>query len=405
MVLREGWDVQSVVSIVGLRPYSSRAKILPEQTLGRGLRRMFRGQDIIEKVSVIGTQAFIEFVESIKVEGVEFEYAAMGEGAGPRSPLVIEVDRENRKKDIESLDIELPVLSPRIYREYKNLQHIDIEELKFKPVSLKQFSESERREIVFKDIDQDSISHVTLLDTDSEPNYQSVVTYFANAIMRDLRLVGGADILFEKIEEFIQRRLFGTTVSLADANILRNLSEPEVSMAIRETLKGAINTLTVKDKGSSEVKDYIKLSKTRPFVVNNQAFLIPKKSIFNKIIGDSHLELEFASFLDSCDDVLSFIKNSQSTFFKIEYRNADGAISNYYPDFIVKRTAKEIWIIETKGREDLDDPEKFARLVQWCADASEFDKGKTYKALFVRQELWDQYPPGDFAQLIKMHSE
>jgi type III restriction enzyme len=43
MVLKEGWDVQNVTAIVGLRPYSSEAKILPEQTLGRGLRRMFRG--------------------------------------------------------------------------------------------------------------------------------------------------------------------------------------------------------------------------------------------------------------------------------------------------------------------------------------------------------------------------
>jgi type III restriction enzyme len=50
MVLREGWDVQNVTTIVGLRAYTSEAKILPEQTLGRGLRRMFRGQGIDEKV-------------------------------------------------------------------------------------------------------------------------------------------------------------------------------------------------------------------------------------------------------------------------------------------------------------------------------------------------------------------
>jgi hypothetical protein len=36
MVLREGWDVQNVVAIVGLRPFTSSSKILPEQTLGRG---------------------------------------------------------------------------------------------------------------------------------------------------------------------------------------------------------------------------------------------------------------------------------------------------------------------------------------------------------------------------------
>jgi type III restriction enzyme len=118
MVLREGWDVQNVVSIVGLRPYTSKARILPEQTLGRGLRRMFRDQPVQEKVSVIGTDAFMEFVEGIKVEGVELEYQPMGGASGPKSPIVVEVDRENADKDIERLDIDLPLLAPRIQREY-----------------------------------------------------------------------------------------------------------------------------------------------------------------------------------------------------------------------------------------------------------------------------------------------
>jgi type III restriction enzyme len=34
LMLREGWDVQSVTVIVGLRPYTSKANILPEQTVG-----------------------------------------------------------------------------------------------------------------------------------------------------------------------------------------------------------------------------------------------------------------------------------------------------------------------------------------------------------------------------------
>jgi superfamily II DNA or RNA helicase len=51
LMLKEGWDVQNVTTIVGLRAFSSTAKILPEQTLGRGLRRMYRGRDdLIEKV-------------------------------------------------------------------------------------------------------------------------------------------------------------------------------------------------------------------------------------------------------------------------------------------------------------------------------------------------------------------
>ncbi len=40
MVLKEGWDVRNVTTIVGLRAYSAKSNILPEQTLGRGLRKM-----------------------------------------------------------------------------------------------------------------------------------------------------------------------------------------------------------------------------------------------------------------------------------------------------------------------------------------------------------------------------
>jgi len=55
MMLREGWDVQSVTVIVGLRPYTSKANILPEQTVGRGLRLMFRGAaGYVERVDVMG---------------------------------------------------------------------------------------------------------------------------------------------------------------------------------------------------------------------------------------------------------------------------------------------------------------------------------------------------------------
>ena len=40
------------------------------------------------------------------------------------------------------------------------------------------------------------------------------------------------------------------------------------------------------------------------------------------------------------------------------------------PDFIVKTTDGTVWIVETKGREELDLPQKMARLRQWCDDAT-----------------------------------
>ncbi|MBI4517930.1 MAG: DEAD/DEAH box helicase family protein [Deltaproteobacteria bacterium] len=395
MMLREGWDVENVVAMVGLRPYKAASQILPEQTLGRGLRRMFRGLPVIEKVSVVGTDAFMDFVESIRSEGVDLEYAEMGEHSKPKAPLVVEVDRENRKKDIDGLDIELPVLAPRIYREYLNLEELDPDALPRPKLPIKTFSEEEQREIVFKDLNTDMVSHTTVLDSAFTPSHQSAVGFFARTIMRDLRLVGGFDVLFGKLKRFMQAHLFDRPVDLDDLDVLRNLSEVEATRAILETFKAAVNALTVQDKGTTEIRDSIKLSKTRPFIVNDQPYIVPRRSIFNKVVGNA-FELEFAAFLDGCDDIIGFVKNSQSTGFRIEYRAADGGIRNYYPDFVVKETETDVWVIETKGREDIEDPRKWERLGQWCVDATAKEQARRFRPLFVRQEQWEQYRPKTF---------
>jgi type III restriction enzyme len=407
MVLREGWDVQNVTTIVGLRAYSSEAKILPEQTLGRGLRRMFRGQGIDEKVSVVGTDAFIDFVEGIKNEGVDLDYRPMGDRTPGAGPMVIEVDRENKSKDIEALDIELPRLTARIEREYKNLGALDPRAFGNKRLPVKKFSDAEQRDIVFTDLDTGDQSHVTRMDIGFNPTYQNVVGFFARSIMRDLRLVGGQDILFGKIKTFIQERLFETPIDLEELNILRNLSEIAATRTIFENFKKAINDLTVVDRGTSQVRDRIKMSQSRPYAVKQQGYVLAKKSLFNKVVGDNRLELEFAGFLDGCRDIVSFVKNDRqmnpSLF--IEYQNADGSISNYFPDFLVKRSPKEVWIVETKGREDLDDPRKWERLRSWVADATARTEGVTYKALFVREEEWEKRPLHGFEQAIAAFGE
>ena len=392
LMLKEGWDVRNVTTIVGLRAYSSQSNILPEQTLGRGLRRMYRDPEITELVSVVGTDAFMDFVESIKTEGVELERRKMGLGTEAKAPLIVEVDHENSKKDIEKLDIEIPVLTPRIFREYKNLSELDIANFEIKKFKVKQFTLEEQREIVFKDITTNEITHRTILDSDFVANYQSVIGYFAQVIMKELRLVSGYDILYGKVKSFIKEHLFEHPIDLENMNILRNLSEFEVCKTIIETFKRKINELTVLDRGEAEIREYIKLSKCRPFVTKDQGYLIPKKSVFNKIIGDSNFELQFANFLEQCDDIISYAKNYFSVHFKIDYKNADGNISDYYPDFIVKVSPKEYYIVETKGREDLDDREKLNRLLQWCKDVNANQKTATFETLYIKQEDWESVP-------------
>ncbi len=416
LMLREGWDVQNVVAMVGLRVFGTDNKILPEQTLGRGLRLMFRGWSglngglpIEEKVSIVGTEKFLEFVEGIRSEGVELGYAPMGERSVPDAPMVVEVDKENEDKDIKRLDIEIPVLAPRIHREYKNLAMLDTSGLPKpnggKGLPLKQFTPEEQREIVFKDINTEEVSHTTVLDTNAEPSPQSVIGYFARTIMRDLRLVGGGDMLYPKIKSFVEADLFSQAVSIEDPNVLRNLSEIEAIRAILDGFKGAINALTVQDKGTTEIRGSIKLSNTRPFVASNQPFMVPKLSVFNRIVASTDkggFELEFAAFLDARErEIISFAKGTQAVGCRIEYRGPDGGIANYYPDWIVKQTESTIWLIETKGAEGVKDPAKFARLQQWCQDATAQDGSRKFLPLYVDQESFEKHPPKGFDELVR----
>jgi len=400
MVLKEGWDVRNVTTIVGLRAYTAPSNILPEQTLGRGLRKMYPG-DVEEYVSVVGTNAFMDFVESIQAEGVVLERKPMGEGTLAKTPLVVEIEQENAKKDIDALDIEIPVLTPRVYREYKNLGDLDVTALGHQHVVYLEFSEEEQREIAFKDITTGEVTHTTILDTAGIADYRSVIGYFAQTMMKDLRLVSGYDVLYGKVKAFVQEQLFDRPVELETPNTLRNLSELAATKTLIETFKKAINALTVKEKGDAEIRDTIKLRQTRPFVVNDQGYLIPKKSVFNRIIGDSPLELLFARFLEDCEDVVSYGKNYMAVHFKLDYVNADGEISNYYPDFMVKLSDNEIFIVETKGREDLDVPLKMQRLRQWCDDINRAQAAVEYDFVYVDEESFERYKPSSFKQLVE----
>ena len=399
LMLKEGWDVKNVTTIVGLRAYSAKANILPEQTLGRGLRLMYAGTEE-ETVSVIGTDAFMEFVESIKSEGVELERRPMGEGTKPKAPIVIEVDKTNINKDIDALDIEIPILTRRIYREYKNLANLDPTHLNFTPVSYQTFGETELREIVFKDMTTGEVTHTTVMDSNGIADYRSVIGYFAETLRKDLRLVSGYDVLYGKVKDFVRDQLFGETIALADPNTLRNLAELPATKTVMETFKYAINDLTIQDRGEAQLNETTRAQDARPFMVKEQEYLIPQKSVFNRITGDSHFELEFAAFLESCPDVASHAKNYAGMNFKLDYINADGDISNYYPDFLVKLTDGRVIVAETKGREDLDVPRKMQRLSQWCEDVNRVSPDVDYDFVYVDQENFDTYRPQTFQQLL-----
>jgi type III restriction enzyme len=163
--------------------------------------------------------------------------------------------------------------------------------------------------------------------------------------------------------------------------------------------------------GTSRIEDRIRLRETRPFRTENRDFLVSKKSIFSKIVGEPNsggFELKFARFLDSAPDVRSFAKNYLAVGFKIDYVRADGDLSNYVPDFLVKTPDGTVWIIETKGRAELDLPQKMNRLRQWCADATAASEplgGNQYRFVYVDQTGFERNPPATLAALVNAFSD
>lgn len=399
LMLKEGWDVRNVTTIVGLRSYSSKSNILPEQTLGRGLRKMYPG-GLEEGLSVIGTEAFMEFVESIQAEGVTLERSPMGPGGGSNTLLAIEVDRENITKDLTALDIPLPILSARVVRQPNALAHLDPRSIPFQPLTYQIFGEDQLREIIFRDISTGAISHTTLLDSASVVDYRNVVGYFAQTLCQHTKLFSSHATLYGHLKRFIQQDLFGQTIDLEDPNTLRNLAELPSTRTIIDTFTKAINAVTVIDRSGAEIIGQLSLLATRPFMVKPQAYLVPTRSVFNRIVGDQGFELAFAEFLDSCPDVVSFAKNYLALGFKLDYAKANGDLSNYYPDFIVKLTNGTVVIVETKGLVDVDVPHKMQRLAQWVSDLNALQSQVIYDFAFVDEAGFQTYRPKSFSQIL-----
>ena len=402
MMLKEGWDVRNVTTIVGLRSYSAKSNILPEQTLGRGLRLMFRDDRIAEELSVVGTDAFMEFVESIKREGVVLKDKRMGADGGPPPGVVVEVDAENPNKDIGEMDVAIPVLTPRNYRDFERLEVLDTKKFQDEKIPYQQFGDEAMRTLTFVYIVTDEESHKMAMSPSGVSDYRQVVKFYTDSIVRALRLVSAHSVLYGKVKSFIRDDLFEHPVDLEDRNTLRNLSRTEVTKQVVEVFKKEINALTVRDTGEAEIDHWIKVSEMRPLRLKRSQDMLqnPQKSVFNLIVGDSSLEIKFARFLENCGDIISYAKNYSAVGFRMDYVKANGDISNYTPDFLVKKSPSEVYAVETKGRVDEDVPHKMERLKQWCADVNRAQSAVKFDFVYVDEESFATYKPRDFAALV-----
>jgi len=304
-------------------------------------------------------------------------------------------------------------MTRRYHRDFKDLDSLNPAALGNVRLPLRDFTPEETREIVFKMMLDDDIHHVVRLDGAGPADYRSVVAFFARQLLQDLRLVGGYDILYGKVKTFVREHLFtGSPVDLENPVVLRNLSEPAVGKILYDSFAKGINALTIQESGTTLIQDWIKLKETRPFRTDHRPYQYPTKSVFSKTVGEPRsggYELAFAAFLDRPDNgIASFAKNYLAVGFKLDYVRANGELSTYTPDFIVRDNGGTVWIVETKGREELDLPRKMARLKQWCADATAAcvaEGGPEYRFLYVDQASFEKHKPVTLTDVASSFTE
>jgi len=393
LMLNEGWDVRNVNVIVGLRSYTSKRKVLPEQVIGRGLRKMFPEEDAnVEKsinvLEVIGPPGLIDILEELEAqEGIKFAEFDTGKSL---NLTTIFVDENKIDKDIE-----IPILSPRILIKEFQLDEIEIDKLPSLAIPL------ENKILEMEYIATDMLKGMEVIrrkwDLPVPQDSKSVIAYYTDQILKQLKIGSAFATFYPIVKKYVIEKLFSERVNLNDPRVLYKLSSPEVQEKLIKLFAEAFKDMTFIEK-EPEKKDFIKLSNTRPFVWSKMVYPA-NKCIFNYVPCDNDFEVEIAKFLDRAEDVSAFSKIVPKIGFFVEYKDSDGNLRLYYPDFVVLTGNNEYFIIEAKGREDVDVEHKDKRIKLWCEDATNLTKS-TWSFKRVDQEDFEKYRFRSIEELI-----
>jgi type III restriction enzyme len=397
LMLREGWDVQNVTVVVGLRPYSAKANILPEQTIGRGLRLMFRnqGDNYTERVDIIGNGAFMEFVDDLeKLEELKFDTFQVGKD----KLRIITIQAVPEK---QQYDIGIPEISPILGRKKSLAEEIgDIEVMKFNINKLPLKGKDEVKSFIYegRDILTDEKLFERQYSIPPAQTPEEVIGYYARQIAQNIKLPSQFALLAPKIREFFERKAFGETVDLYNEKVIRAMSSNISSYVVIKEFEKALREIVIEEKEPQLLSASRMLSTTPPFPTSKK-LLEAKKTVFNYTACGNDFEYDFAKFLDKAEDISSFAKIPDQFGFCIQYTDTLANIRNYYPDFIAIADDGTKWVVETKGREDVEVKLKDNAAINWCKAATELTK-EQWRYLKVPQKEFEQLHPESFEELI-----
>jgi type III restriction enzyme len=402
LMLREGWDVKNVTVVVGLRPYTAKANILPEQAIGRGLRLMFRDMqaDFTERVDIIGNHKFLDFVDDLeKLEDLKLDTFEVGKD---KLKILTILPLENR----EEYDIGLPVLSPMLVRKKTLAEEIaGIDVMSFQTIILPLSAEDPRNK-TFRYDGCDIITLEKLVEREyvlPEPQTaQEVIGFYSRRIAERVKLPSQFAALAPKVREFFEQKAFGQWVDLSEAAIVKAMSTPAASYVCIDIFEKTLKKLAIAEQEPVLLEPERLLSACQPFPWSRKVWEGVKR-VFNLVPCDNDFERDFAKFLDNAPDVTAFAKLPQPFGFSIEYTDGAMNLRSYYPDFVAVGDKSWRWLIETKGAEYEEVAHKDAAAANWCANATQLT-GVEWQYLKIPQKGFEMLQPSRLEHLLALRA-
>jgi len=402
MMLREGWDVRNVTVVLGLRPFTAKAEILPEQVIGRGLRLMTQvSPDRTQTLEVLGTRNLLNVLRTqLEAEGV----GVASTKSDPPPPVIITPVQERL-----AYDIAIPLTKPSLVHDIRKLSDLKVEALDaiYEQADL---AEHFRMRLKLEFATTETEVHQADIAAGELPHAQDLLGSITNKVVDRAKLPNRFAELYPVVRTYVATRCFGRSIDADIEAIRSHLARLEIQEGIAKYLARKIAELTVERRAIEFDKADFRLSETKPFSWRrNLPPFEAKRTIFNFVATYNDFERSFAEFLDKAGDVLRFAslgtteQGESGTQFRVDYLKPSGAIGFYHPDWAVvhKTGAGEVnWIIETKGRVWEGTAAKDDAVKDWC-DRVSAATGTTWRYARVNQSDFDSRRPKTFVDLAR----
>lgn len=429
LMLREGFDVNNICVIVPLR--SSQAQILLEQTVGRGLRLMWRGDDGIDELKretrerfrqkleptnyfdvlfIVEHPAFANFYDELLQGGLAGEVGDEGDDVDPTGDLETVSLREN----FEQYDFEIPFIVRDAEEELKapSLDPMKLPAGKYPFELLKKtvgsgdrfVSQDAQTGTQYGDYRVDGgvmtatgyNDYLSRMTTRISEALGSGITKSAKHYSEASRypiLQAYRPMLTGWLDTYIRRRLFQQLIDPFEDENWRVLLIDDVAYGIAGAFATALTQLAENQVVRGADVAHRKLSEVKAISVRTSSAAEVKKCIYPKLPVPKRaggLERMFIGWADDDTQIeaLAKIHEYRHDFLHRPYLKADGMPAYYSPDFLV-RTADMVFIVETKAQSALSDENvqrKQRAAIAWCEQinslpAEQRDKREWYYVL------------------------